>query len=225
MPPLKSTLAVLITSLLLLTGASAIALEEATAAAQVRGRLLFAPLIKGDFSQQRQLSAIDKPLASAGRFIFWRDHGLYWETQKPFYQGTTYLAEQVLSWHRPGVPSPETGINSRIQLALGKVLVNIFNFDNALEEQFDIHWQPDEDLWQVELVPIDKHIKQVLQKITLQGKQQVEQITLLDNSGQRTVIALSAVVRKQQPNQSQCLLFYALASGACSPPVKVANDQ
>src|SRR5437879_134255 len=49
-----------------------------------RAAMLQSQALRGNFQQKKFLAGVPKPLQSSGEFVFARDRGIWWHTQKPF---------------------------------------------------------------------------------------------------------------------------------------------
>ena len=52
--------------------------------AQVRSQMAQVPVLRGDFTQEKQVAGFKNPLRSNGRFLLARHKGVVWTTTAPF---------------------------------------------------------------------------------------------------------------------------------------------
>ena len=59
-------------------------------------------VLRGQFTQQKQVSGFKNPLRSQGQFVVARQHGVIWTTLKPFPSEVVITADRILSRQRDG---------------------------------------------------------------------------------------------------------------------------
>lgn len=162
----------------------------------------------GQFSQQRTLQGFSRKLQSSGRFYFWRDHGLYWETQKPFFRALSYGGDQVVGWDVDGqvVSQQRTGI---IQLQVNKVLMAMLGADLVkLQQLFNVELNATGDQrWRLQLTPRDLAVAKGIKSIELNGLDSIEQAIVIAPSGDRSVIDFSNMQQSAVPTVDACQKF------------------
>ena len=76
-------------------------------------------VLRGQFSQEKQVSGFKNPLRSQGRFVVARQHGVIWSTLKPFPSEVVVTADRILSRQRDG--STRVELDARQQPAMRSV--------------------------------------------------------------------------------------------------------
>lgn len=163
----------------------------------------------GKFEQSKRLQGFNYDLTSRGRFIFWRDHGLYLETREPFFNATTLTPEAIWYWNADGSISSAQEPGGMVQREVNRTLLAFFSADKALiESRFATHWETSEQGWVLTLTPrlavIGKHIKSV----QLAGDVFLERLQLDAANGDRTILTFQDLSRQSQPAMSQCRRFF-----------------
>jgi len=162
----------------------------------------------GQFSQQRTLQGFSRKLQSSGRFYFWRDHGLYWETQKPFFRALSYGGGQVVGWDIDGevVSQQRTGI---IQQQVNKVLMAMLGADLVkLQQLFKVEINTAIDQrWRLQLTPRDLAVAKGIKSIELNGLDTIEQAIVIAPSGDRSIIDFSDMQQSAVPTVDACRKF------------------
>jgi hypothetical protein len=148
----------------------------------------------GAFEQRKTLVGLQRPVRSSGRFCVAADRGVLWSTQLPFASTLTLTREAIVESQGDHVTSrlsakdePTVGVISGLLFAVlagdFKRLKGDFTIDAAMEGQ----------TWRARLVPKDAGMRRVIGSIELVGADYVRQITIGESSGDRTVIAFSAI--------------------------------
>lgn len=158
-------------------------------------RQLQAPrLVGGAFIQHRALQGLPRPLQASGRFVFWRDHGLYWETLAPFYQATTFTGSDVINWPAPSGPPQPAGQADPAQQHISGILLAVFSADlQRIEGLFDGRWQIDDGTWTLTLAPANAVVGRVIAYAELSGDTHLRQLTVASRAGDVNTMTFSEV--------------------------------
>jgi hypothetical protein len=173
-------------------------------------------IVSGNFRQQRQLKGLPRALESSGRFVFWRQHGVYWETLKPFYQATTFTGDRTVQWASKDGPALEAGADDPVQRYVNKVMLALFSADlRALDKHFSAQWQNEGGNWSLELVPLQAGIARVIENIRLDGNQYLRRISVATRNGDRNTMWLEQITTPPSLSPFQCSRFGLDNEGAC----------
>lgn len=173
-------------------------------------------VVKGHFEQSRTLTGIPRPIHSSGRFIYWRNHGLYWKTEKPISQASTFTPDAIIHWQSgTDLQQAKRQVNkstSPVQKQISRILLAVFGGDiQSLEKLFNTHWHsgstPGEKQWTVDLTPSVTAIKQAVEKITLSGGDYVNNLNLDASNGDTTRIHFSNIRAFTYPAADDCQYF------------------
>ena len=146
-------------------------------------------VIRGHFEQQRTLTGIPRPIRSSGRFIYWRNHGLYWETKKPIFQASTFTPDTIIHWQTNSAKRQADRSSSPIQKQISRILLAVFGGDTeSLKMLFDSHVSSKGEEWQIVLTPAIDVVKKAVEKITLNGKEHVNKLYLSASNGDASQI-------------------------------------
>lgn len=183
-------------------------------------------VVKGRFEQWRNLTGIPRPIRSSGRFIFWRDHGLYWETREPIFQSTTFTPDAIIYWQSTATTRQADRSSSPIQQQISRILLAVFGGDiRSLEKLFDSRWSSGPEQWTVDLTPTAAAVKRVVQEITLAGGDYVSRLSLNARNGDNTRIHFTDISALTHPAVDDCQYFdlgpqSCLGNKADTPPSK-----
>ncbi|MEJ2441897.1 MAG: outer membrane lipoprotein carrier protein LolA [Exilibacterium sp.] len=165
--------------------------------------------MRGQFEQQRLLVDIPQPIVSRGVFIYRRNRGLYWETNEPFFNASTFTPEGILHWQERGVAARSNLKNPRVEQAVSRVLLSVFSADLArIKEQFSVSVKPfAASGWSLTLKPSSVAVKQAIDTITLVGHKTIHTISIASASGDKTRITLTNTDSTTPLSAQECGFF------------------
>lgn len=182
--------------------------DTAVASEQISRQMRQYQVVKGRFEQWRNLTGIPRPIRSSGRFIYWRKHGLYWETQKPISQASTFTSDAIIHWQSDTATRQADRSSSPVQKHISRILLAVFGGDlQALEKLFDSRWSSAAEHWIVDLTPTATTVKQVIQKITLSGGDYINSLSLDASNGDTTQIHFTHISAFAHPATDDCRFF------------------
>ncbi|MGB3394463.1 MAG: outer membrane lipoprotein carrier protein LolA [Stenotrophomonas sp.] len=152
-------------------------------------------VLRGQFTQEKQIGGFKNPLRSQGRFVVARRHGVIWTTLKPFPSELVVTAERILSRQRDG--STRVELDARQQPALRSVNAVMFALMSgdvqALSGQFNVQATREAQGWRLRLTPKSAMLAKAFRSLTLQGDQYVRQVEIVEANDDRTLIQFSAL--------------------------------
>jgi outer membrane lipoprotein-sorting protein len=172
-------------------------------------------IVKGQFTQQRFVKGLNQPLISEGEFIYWRDKGIYWQTDRPFPQATTYKADKTIVWTAPGVADDKKN-NSRRDKQFRKILLSMFSFDiKQLQQRFDTEWNISNQQWQLQLTPKDKMTRRAIESAHLEGQQFLQKITINNRNGEQLIIQFLNMQAENSIPKNSCVSQFGFNIDEC----------
>lgn len=141
--------------------------------------------VSGTFVQEKTLTVLPNPLLSNGVFSFSEQEGMEWRTLSPIEHRLTIA------------PDGSLRASDRVQPPAMKELGGLFSAllkgdFGALSKYFEIEVLSHTGTsWEVRLTPSDSLLSHVFSHIHLKGGAQIDQIVLLEASGNKTLITLS----------------------------------
>ena len=152
-------------------------------------------VLRGQFTQDKQVSGFKNPLRSQGQFVVARQHGVIWTTQRPFPSEVVVTADRILSRQRDGTNRVE--LDARQQPAMRSVNAIMFALMSgdvqALSSQFNIKAQREGQGWRLQLTPKSAMLAKAFQSLSLQGDRYVRQVEIIEANQDRTLIQFSAL--------------------------------
>jgi len=173
-------------SLLMLLGVSSLA--QAFDLQQLSDQLAKPEVIHGRFIQEKHLRALPQPLTSQGTFVLAKDHGLLWLLKTPLQQdyritGKGIARREGNAWQL--LPNKSAGAEqNRLFLAV------LQGDSSGLQRDFELALTGDAQKWQLTLTPRSLLLKQVFNRINIDGGELVQRIELLETQGDSTVLRM-----------------------------------
>ncbi|WP_305408785.1 LolA family protein [Photobacterium leiognathi] len=181
--------------------ASALALTSLSAHAitleQLQKNLSSAPLVRGDFTQKREMAMFDQPLLSSGQFLLSAKNGLWWHQTQPM-PVSLVLTQDKLSQQFDNQPAQVLSASDNpMVFYFSHVFLSLFKGDTSqLTEQFDLSLKEIKDSttnnqWQLVLTPKAAPLDKVFSKIEIEGGKFINELELDEIRGDKTIITFS----------------------------------
>ena len=153
-------------------------------------------VLRGQFTQEKQVSGFKNPLRSQGQFVVARQHGVIWTTLKPFPSEVVVTADRILSRQRDG--STRVELDARQQPAMRSVNAIMFALMSgdaqALSAQFTVKVDalPDNG-WRMHLTPRSPMLAKVFSALELSGDRYVREVQITEANQDVTRIHFTAL--------------------------------
>ncbi|MFA0655617.1 MULTISPECIES: outer membrane lipoprotein carrier protein LolA [Vibrio] len=159
-------------------------------------------IVRGEFTQTRNMEMFAQPLTSQGAFLLDKSNGLLWTQATPF-PVSLVLTDNKLSQRFADQPAKIiTDKENPMAFYFSHIFLSVFHGDTQkLQEQFALDFEPatvtssDENTenksWTLTLKPKNAPMNAVFEAITLQGQNDIERIELREVRGDSTVIEFS----------------------------------
>ncbi len=169
--------------------------------AQVRQRVLDAPVVRGQFTQRKTVQGFKQPLQSSGDFVVARGKGIAWQVRQPFASTLIVKPDSLLSRAADGsVAMQMKAQDEPVLRTINAMLFAVMAADLAqLSQYFEVTGQVQAAGWKLHLVPRDPMLAQWLQSVDLRGQQFVQEVLLQETRGDRSQIQI------QNPSAEQAL--------------------
>ena len=162
---------------------------------QLSEQLAKPQVIHGQFVQEKHLRALPKPLTSTGTFVLAKDHGLLWQLKTPLQQDYRITAQGIARRSSNGwqmLPGKSAGAEqNRLFLAV------LQGDSSGLQRDFELQLQGEADRWTLTLTPRSLLLKQVFNRITIDGGELVQRIELQETQGDSTLLRMQDSVSNQ----------------------------
>jgi hypothetical protein len=178
--------------------------------AQVRQRLVEAPVLRGEFEQRKTVKGFKNPLLSRGDFIVARERGVLWHTREPFASTLLLTREKLLSRAADGSVAVKLDAREEPGLrAINELLFALMAADlPALVQRFRIEGElQGADGWRLQLTPRDAAVAQWVSRIELEGDHHVRSVRLSEVQGDASVIRFSALATAASLTREEAARF------------------
>ncbi len=155
---------------------------------QLSAQLAKPAVVRGPLIQEKHLRALPQPLTSRGQFVLSAEQGLLWQLQSPLQQDyriddSGIAKRSANGWQlQPG--QDVAAQQSRLFLAVLK------GDHSGLAQDFELQLSGSSEAWQLNLTPHSLLLKQIFERIQIDGGALVERIELLETQGDKTVLRL-----------------------------------
>ena len=153
----------------------------ATDVEAVKQRVAKVDVLRGEFTQEKQVAGFKNPLRSQGRFVLAQDHGVIWTTLKPFPSEVVVTRDRILSRQSDG--SSRVEMDGRQQPAMRSVNAIMFALMSgdaqALSAQFTVKVEVlPGNAWRMQLTPRSAMLGKVFAQLTLSGDRYVREVQI-----------------------------------------------
>jgi outer membrane lipoprotein-sorting protein len=162
----------------------------------VKQRVAQVTVLRGDFTQEKQVSGFKNPLRSQGRFVLAQEHGVIWTTLKPFPSEVVVTRDRILSRQRDG--SSRVELDARQQPAMRSVNAIMFALMSgdaqALSAQFTVTVEAlPNNGWRMQLAPRSAMLAKVFTGLKLSGDRYVREVEITEANQDVTRIHFTAM--------------------------------
>jgi outer membrane lipoprotein-sorting protein len=165
--------------------------NASTPGAGVHARLANAPVLRGEFEQEKHLQGFKKPLLSKGDFLLARDRGVVWNTRSPFASTLVLTKQRLLTRQADGSTHnvADQAASPAVSTANALLMALLGGDIEVLSRQFDLQETLAVDgSWKLQLVPKQGALKKIFKRIELQGDKYVRNVHLEEVRGDYTDI-------------------------------------
>jgi len=145
-------------------------------------------VVRATFVQEKRIKALRRPLVSSGDFLFSRQHGVRWQTRKPFTNTVVITQDRLTQINRHG--DVETFSSSRhpMMKAMTKVFTAMLAMDpDEVPRHFRVYARTQEATWTIGLAPREAEMRKLIHAIVLQGAgSPMTQLTMFEQYGDIT---------------------------------------
>lgn len=167
----------------------------------LRAQLQQAKMVQGQFIQERYLASLSKPLQTQGQFVLLPKQGLWWAMRKPFAQVLRIRADGI--WQKTATGWQKNNVTPAMQQRQMRLFMDLFAGNTQhLQQQFDVQLSGAAARWQLSLLPKTVLMKQIFQRIDIQGDEVVRSVDIREKQGERTLMRFVGV-QTNQPVSSE----------------------
>ena len=157
-------------------------------------RLASPPLLSGDFTQEKRIAGLKKPLISQGQFLVARDKGVIWRTRKPFAAAVAVTRKGIWSLQPAGGGIQRESIQQgNLGMAMDMIQKVLAGDPASLDRIFAVAEKGGAEGWTLDLRPLDPMVARIILSIRLQGRGHVDRVEYAEANGDMTRIDFTAV--------------------------------
>lgn len=150
--------------------------------------------MRAQFSQEKKLAALRRPLRSQGSFLFAGGKGVCWQTTTPFDTLFVITPEAIFQKSENARPIRVKAEEQPIIHGFTNVFLALFKGDTAaLSEEFTLTFAGTDQDWTIGLKPKSMLVGKLIEAIVLRGQEYINQVCILETSGDRTLIHFDSV--------------------------------
>lgn len=144
--------------------------------------LTASPLTVGNFKQTRNIKKLNRDFVSTGAFAISRDEGIVWDTQKPFPSVLWVGDNAIVQWDvarntKKTMAAKDNPVFAEFSGTIQAVFSGKFD---ELSRNFDIFFESSRKGFCVGLVPKEKAVARVIASIVLEGRTELEKVSIVD---------------------------------------------
>ncbi|AOB30876.1 hypothetical protein AKI39_09480 [Bordetella sp. H567] len=157
----------------------------------LQAQLREAPVVRGQFVQQKYLRSLPQPLTSTGLFTLSSENGLLWELRAPLHQDLLLTPSAIFR-------RDDGGKWQALPQAVGagretRMFLTVLSGDTkSLQDNFDTALSGSAGDWQLVMRPKSALLKQIFTDIRISGGKLVQRIELRETQGDKTVMEMKS---------------------------------
>jgi len=150
----------------------------------ILSRMTENPVMRGSFSQQKDIKSLSRSFKGSGTFIIARDDGIIWDTLKPFPSTMIISGDKIIQRTPGGKASIMQAGDNPVFKEFGDTIRSVFSGDtNLLFSKFNVYFSKGESgIWRIGLVPKDSVVRSVISAMEISGSQIMDRFLLTEVS-------------------------------------------
>lgn len=145
--------------------------------------------VRGEFTQQKTVQGMSRPLRSSGQFTYAKTHGLLWTTTQPFMSRLVVTPTAIGEIDDQGqLMLKQTADNPQMAAFMQMFMALVGGDVSQLLDFFVITGDIQANVWQLQLTPKTDELGQFITSAQLQGNEFLQRIQINEANGDQTVI-------------------------------------
>lgn len=129
------------------------------------------PGLAAEFTEEKHITVLDRPLQSSGTLIYQEAFGFYRKMTAPFQQELLIGRKELLRREEDGRVETVSGGGDAMVKTFTTAFLSLFSGSwKALDEHFAVHHLADAEGWMIGLVPKNKTFEKLVSGIVLRGR-------------------------------------------------------
>lgn len=148
-------------------------------------------VVRGNYSQTREIELLSRPLESSGFFVL-SDLGLYWQQDRPFKSVLIADGERLVQRIDDGPVTDIDAAKHPMVLPFSRIFLSIFKgSEQQLREHFTISFDALDSGWAIGLKPASYPLSEAIDTINLGGREYIESLTVISRSSDKMTITFT----------------------------------
>ena len=179
----------LLSLLILPQSHAAVASDTTNDLARIEERLSDHPIVRADFTQERKMRVLKRPLLTTGKLTVSVNQGVLWQALTPQKATVLMTSNGISEWDSEGNPKSQEFSNNPTFQVLADTLLGVFSGDlRPLNDLFATEPNLGEGEWQLSLIPKAAPLLSFIEAIEVAGDQFVREAVIAEQSGDFTTI-------------------------------------
>ena len=141
-------------------------------------------ITKGDFRQLKFIHKLKREMVSSGIFLISSDDGILWQTQKPYFSTMVVTQKAIIQTNSKGKKSVLSSESNPSFEQFSKVISSVFTGKvEILKENFDVEFIGSSDSWNINLLPQNSTVRNVVSEIEMAGHDSIDSMVIHEPSG------------------------------------------
>lgn len=135
--------------------------------------------IESDFTQEKNLSMLSEKIISKGHFIFKKENLLRWEYSTPYKYLIVINKDKI--WIKDDKKTSKYDMNSnKVFKEINDIMISCVQGEIFKSGKFKVNYFENEKYYKLELIPLQKNMKESLKKINMYFDKNVTSVSKLD---------------------------------------------
>jgi len=165
-------------------------------------------VVRGKFEQRRVIKRMGRVMVSSGRFVISPEDGMVWNTDSPFpstlVMGLDFMVQSTPEGGKMWVEGND------VFMQIAGIMGAVFGGDaEALRAGFEVRLWGDTAAWEMELLPRDSSLREVMGRLVLAGGEFIDRLSMYPPNGDAVVYLLSGQEKTEALQADEKTLFYS----------------
>ena len=161
----------------------------ADVATRIQRRLEQYPVLRAEFTQEKQMAAFKKPLLTRGRLVLARGEGVVWQIDAPLKLTYAMSESRIVEIAEDGKATVRNAKDLPGIVQVGRVFRALLSANlDALADTFTVAQDGTPEAWRFVLTPKAGPVSQFMRRIRLTGSRYVDRIVIEETNGDTTTI-------------------------------------
>lgn len=148
---------------------------------QVLSSMTSGQVTTGNFKQTKSIKKLNREFVSTGTFKIAKNKGIVWNTEKPFPSVMTIDDSGMEMQAGSGPKQKMSAKDNPVFAEFSRTIQSVFSGNSdELEKNFTLYFEQGREGFKLGLVPKETAVRNVIASIVLEGKNELQKVTILD---------------------------------------------